>query len=184
MGGGEDRGQGPGHCRVLSPLRWSGVAGEESYVQMGLDPFHSRGASDRFDEGLHLVVGGDVSVQEHVVALGHHMHSGDVEAVLEGPEDGTDPVGEDPVFHCRIRVAAGETVAEALEAPALIARRSDHGMSQFAREAPTSDRLGRHHPNRQGTGGEHTEDAIAAHGLDLHLWASDASSVRPRSLWS
>ena len=153
---------------MLSPLRRSGVAREESNLQMGLDPFHSRGASDRLDQGLHLFVGGDVSVQEHVVAVGHHVDPGDVEAVLEGPEDGTDPVGEHPVFDGRIRVAAGEAVPEALEAPALVARRPDHRMSQSARQAPTRDRLGRHHPNRQGTGCKHTEDAVAAHGLDLH----------------
>ena len=128
-------------------------------MQMGLHPLHSRDLADHLDEGLHLFLGGDISVQEHVVALGHHVDPGDVEAVLEGPEDGTDPVGEHSVFDGRIRVAAGEAVAETLEAPALVARRPDHRISQFAREAPTRDRLERRHPNRQDTGRQHTEDA-------------------------
>jgi len=143
---------------------------------------YSRDASDRLDKGGHLFVGGNVSVQEHVVALGHHVDAGDVEGMLKGPEDGTDPVGEHPVFNGRIRVATGEAVAEALEAPALVARRPDHRMSQSAGEAPTSDGLERHRPNRHGAESQHTEDTIAAHGLNLHSWSSDASSVQPRSL--
>jgi hypothetical protein len=143
---------------------------------------HSGGASDRLDKGHRLFVGGDVSVQEHVVTLGHHVDAGDVEVMLKGTEGGADPVGEHSVFNGRIGLAAGEPVAEALEAPALVARRPGHRMSQSAGETPTRDGPERRHPNRHGAERQHTEDTIAAHGLNLHSWSSDASSVQPRSL--
>jgi hypothetical protein len=47
---------------------------------------HSGDASHRLDKGCRLFVGSDVSVQEHVVAVGHHVDPGDVEVVLKGTE--------------------------------------------------------------------------------------------------
>ena len=150
-------------------------------MQMRLHSFHSGDALDRVDESLRLLAGGDISVQEHVVAVGRHVDPGDVEAVLEGPEGGTDRVGEHSVFDGWIRVVAGEAVAEALEAPALVAHRPGHGMSQSAGEAPTSDGLKRRHPDHQDSGPEYTKDAIAPHGL-LHSWSLGSPARSPKKL--